>query len=292
MVDPEAPPEYVFYHYHPSLSAAVVFIVIFTFSTIYHMYLLFRRRTWFFIPFVIGGTFECVGYAGRVISSQESPDWTLAPYVMQSLLLLLGPALFAASIYMILGRIILLTDGESCSIIKAKWLTKIFVGGDILSFLAQSTGGGLLAKATSREDVKLGENIIVAGLFIQAGFFGLFLITAGLFHYRISQFPTIRSSSTGLPWKRHLYVLYIASLLITVRNTFRIVEYIMGSDGVLLTNEVYLYVFDAALMAITTVLFNIWHPGSIISKRFCRGARELESQASEHMMVSQKSPAY
>lgn len=62
------------------------------------------------------------------------------PYVMQSLLILLAPAFFAASIYMVLGRIIHLVDGEAHSIIRAKWLTKIFVGGDVLSFLAQSSG--------------------------------------------------------------------------------------------------------------------------------------------------------
>ena len=59
---------------------------------------------------------------------------------MQSLLLLVAPALFAASIYMVLGRIILLTDGEKNSLIRQKWLTKIFVAGDVLSFLVQSGG--------------------------------------------------------------------------------------------------------------------------------------------------------
>jgi RTA1 like protein len=83
---------------------------------------------------------EIIGYIGRVISSRQSPDWTLTPYIMQSLLLLLGPALFAASIYMILARIIRLVDGEKHSIIKIKWLTVIFVTGDVLSFFVQSGG--------------------------------------------------------------------------------------------------------------------------------------------------------
>lgn len=83
---------------------------------------------------------ETIGYVGRVISSRQSPDWTLIPYILQSLLLLLGPALFAASIYMILARIIRLVNGEKHSIIKIKWLTAIFVTGDVLSFFAQSGG--------------------------------------------------------------------------------------------------------------------------------------------------------
>jgi RTA1 like protein len=60
--------------------------------------------------------------------------------MMQILLLLVAPALFAASIYMALGRIISLVDGEDRSIIKRRWLTKIFVAGDVLSFVLQGAG--------------------------------------------------------------------------------------------------------------------------------------------------------
>lgn len=69
---------------------------------------------------------------------------------MQSLLILLAPAFFAASIYMILGRLIVLVDGEAHSPIRVKWLTKIFVGGDVLSFLAQSAGTSLSIFTTSK----------------------------------------------------------------------------------------------------------------------------------------------
>ena len=59
---------------------------------------------------------------------------------MQSLLILVAPALFAASIYMELGRIILLVEGEKHAIIKRRFLTKIFVAGDVLSFITQGSG--------------------------------------------------------------------------------------------------------------------------------------------------------
>lgn len=39
-----------------------------------------------------------------------------------------------------LGRLILLTDGERFTPIRRTWLTKIFVLGDVLSFLAQVMG--------------------------------------------------------------------------------------------------------------------------------------------------------
>ena len=74
------------------------------------------------------------------MSSNETPDWTLGPYILQTLLLLIAPALYAASIYMMLGRIILLTEGEQHSMISQRWLTKIFVAGDVASFLMQGAG--------------------------------------------------------------------------------------------------------------------------------------------------------
>ena len=74
------------------------------------------------------------------MSANESPNWTLGPYVMQSTLLLVAPALFAASIYMELGRVIHLVKGEKHSLVRVNWMTKIFVAGDVLSFLMQASG--------------------------------------------------------------------------------------------------------------------------------------------------------
>ena len=83
---------------------------------------------------------EGIGYIARAFNANETPDWTLGPYVIQALLLLLGPAFFAASIYMILGRIIQLVDAEKHSLIKTRWLTKFFLLGDIISIAAQGIG--------------------------------------------------------------------------------------------------------------------------------------------------------
>jgi hypothetical protein len=62
------------------------------------------------------------------------------PYIIQAVYILIGPALFAASIYMTLGRIILLTDGEHYAMVKQRWLTKVFVTGDIV-FIGMQSGG-------------------------------------------------------------------------------------------------------------------------------------------------------
>lgn len=151
---------YKLYNYSPNLAAAIIFVIAFALTTSFHTFQLIRHKTWYMLAFLIGGfctlpllqeerrlrltmiqTVEVVGYIGRAASATEdNGKWTVGPYVIQSVFLLVAPALFAASIYMILGRIILLTDGESHAIIKRRWLTKFFVFGDVFSFLLQSSG--------------------------------------------------------------------------------------------------------------------------------------------------------
>ncbi|KAL1959731.1 hypothetical protein VTO42DRAFT_1317 [Malbranchea cinnamomea] len=253
--------DWEFYRYDPSLPAAVIFATVFALSTALHFVQLINSRTWFFLALAIGGLFQVIGYIGRAISHSETPNWTLGPYIIQTLFILIAPALFAASIYMELGRIILMVEGEKLSLIKKRFLTKIFVTGDVLSFVMQGGGGGYMAGAKTADGVHTGENIVVGGLFVQIAFFGFFIITSVIFHYRLANNPTVLSHST--PWRRHLYALYGASVLILIRSIFRVIEYLQGNSGYLLSNEVFLYIFDALLMAMVMIIFNLVHPSEI-----------------------------
>lgn len=85
-------------------------------------------------------TVEIVGYIGRALSATETPNWSTTSYTIQSLTLLLGPALLAASIYMVLGRLIRFLEAEHLALIRTKWLTKLFVLGDVISFVTQGAG--------------------------------------------------------------------------------------------------------------------------------------------------------
>ncbi|KAG7150865.1 Protein RTA1 like protein [Verticillium longisporum] len=253
------------YHYHPSEVGAIIFLLAFLVTTLWHCWQLARTRIWIMIPIIAGGIFEMVGYGGRFASGKETPDWTLTPYILQAILLLVAPALFAATVYMELGRIVTLIDGEGHSLIPRKWMTKLFVIGDVLSFFLQGGGGGYQASGTLAA-LKTGANIIIVGLFVQLIFFGIFLIVAVNFHVRVRRAPTARSR-IGIPWEKHLKILYAAGMLIMVRSLFRAIEYLQGFDGYLLNHEVYLYIFDALLMFITMVLFNLVHPVEILGQR-------------------------
>lgn len=123
----------------------------------------------------------------------------------------------------------------------------------------KQTGGGKLANAETPDARSQGENIIIGGLAVQIIFFGLFIITTIIFHRRINAGPTEKSMTLTVPWRRLLTVLYVTSLLILIRSLFRVVEYVMGHDGVLQSKEVYIYLFDILLMSAVAVTFNWFH---------------------------------
>ncbi|KAL4862604.1 hypothetical protein BDV12DRAFT_190294 [Aspergillus spectabilis] len=276
--------EFTFYYYTPSAAAGGIFAGLFGVCTILHIYQLLRTRTWFMIPFAIGGALETVGYIGRILSSTEAPNFTQGPYVMQSALILIAPAFLAASIYMILGRIIAMLDAEKCSIIRLRFLTKLFVTGDVLSFLMQASGAGIMVK--DENSAETGERIIVGGLFVQIIFFAFFVVTAAIFEVRMARQPVAVSPELTSIWRRHMMVLCFTSVLILVRSVIRVVEYLMGYDSYMMRQEVFIYVFDAMLMFIVLLALNWIHP-SEINSAIGRGEKYFK----RILMVHKKKPA-
>jgi hypothetical protein len=166
--------------------------------------------------------------------------------VVQAIPILVAPTLYAASIYIILGRLIRTVRAEHLSLIPAKWVTRSFVTGDVAAFSLQAGGGGIQSAGTL-ELFKTREKIIVAGLFVQIVIFGFFVVTSILFHYRLSRNPTLVAVQGAVPWRRYLWVLYTTSAIILVRSIFRVIEYLQGNGGYLISHEVFLYVFDSIM---------------------------------------------
>ena len=86
-------------------------------------------------------TVEGIGYAARTVSAQQDPGcWTLMPYIISTILVLLGPTLFSATIYMTLGRIVALVHGDKHVLIKQHLITRVFVTGDAVCLFLQCAG--------------------------------------------------------------------------------------------------------------------------------------------------------
>ncbi|OJJ68059.1 hypothetical protein ASPBRDRAFT_160887 [Aspergillus brasiliensis CBS 101740] len=273
---------YELYRYTPSLAAAILFIALFIFITAYHAYQMAQARAWYFTCFVLGGIFQIIGYIARALAHSNTQSVTI--YAMQAILILLAPPLYAATIYMTLGRLIAYLDAERLSLVPIRWLTAVFVTGDVLSFLLQGAGGGIMASGTL-SGMTTGENVIMGGLAVQLIFFSVFVIVTTLFHYRIHQNPTEKSMSTCLArsgwrnpnWETAMIGLYIASMLILIRSIFRMIEYAGGNDGYLMSHEAFSYVFDAMLMFFAMVVISVLHPSKVLGSGAGEKVDERES---------------
>ncbi|OAA75984.1 RTA1 like protein [Akanthomyces lecanii RCEF 1005] len=263
---------YPLWHYIPNRPAAVIFVVLFACATAYHTFVLFKHRLWFCLPFVIGGFFETIGYVGRFLAYDKTGE--LIPYMLQSIFLLLAPILFAASLYMTLGRVIRAVDGDQFSMIRSKWITAIFVTGDIVSFMIQGGGAGILVKADSASSQNTGQNIIVSGLIFQILIFGIFCVVSLSFHLRFARKGLV-NCYLDIPWSSVLVMLYATSGLVMLRNIFRVVEYAMGQDGYLLSTEWCVYVFDGVLMFLAVALFATRYPNRLYPRDRADTAMEL-----------------
>ncbi|KAF7175512.1 hypothetical protein CNMCM7691_008613 [Aspergillus felis] len=261
---------YKLYRYVPSIPAAAIMAAVFGLLAMGHLYRIVNHRAYFFVPFIIGLLFEAAGYIARIFSHFDTN--ALGPYIVQTMLILVAPPLFAASIYMTLGRVILELDAEPASLIRVRWLTKIFVVGDVISFLLQCGGGGYMAAGTL-DAMKTGEHIVIAGLAIQLLWFGFFIVVASLFHWRVVRHPKytvskdLKSQGSGISWPTLMWALYAACVLILVRSVFRVVEFVQGNAGFIMRHEYLLYVFDAVLMALTGIVLGLVFPGSFVSRR-------------------------
>lgn len=64
--------DFKLYRYDPSMAGAVIFVLAFIATTALHFYQMIRTKTYFFVPFVIGGLFEVIGYGAVSLDLHES----------------------------------------------------------------------------------------------------------------------------------------------------------------------------------------------------------------------------
>ena len=218
-------------------------------------------------------TVEIIGYCGRAAAVNMTGQ--LGPYIIQSTFILIPPAFFAATIYMCLGRIIHMVEGDHLSVIRPQIVTKIFVTGDVMSFGVQGSVAGLYVHPNLHT---VTTAVVIVGLAIQLISFMIFGLCAVVFHVRIRRRPTACSSRGDLRWIRTLYMLYAVSVLILIRSVFRIIEYAFGNEGYPITHEWTLYCFDSIPMVLVAITFFIFYPSNLAPKLADDAAIQLESR--------------
>jgi hypothetical protein len=209
-----------------------------------------------------------VGYVFRFLSAGSPAD--LGPYIGQSLCIILPPSLYAATIYMIYGRLVLFVDAAEASIIRPTRVTKIFVCGDVMAFFLQAGGGGMMAQASM---ANMGQKIMLIGLFVQLAFLGLFLGISLVFWRRMTK----SSKRYAIPqygkhtWEALLKMVVGAAVIIILRCIFRVMEFAQGHAGYLASHEIYMYVFDAAPMLGVQIMMHFVYAAEVFGVgRFSR----------------------
>ncbi|KAM0417355.1 hypothetical protein ACHAPT_012671 [Fusarium lateritium] len=164
---------------------------------------------------------------------------------------------------MVYSRLVRALGADKFSLVSPRWTTRIFVVGDLVTLNVQSSGAGLLA---NDERAALGNKIVIAGLILQVLLFIGFMICCLVFHLRYRAHLTDTYAVSHVPWKSCLHMLYWTSIMVLVRNIFRVAEYIMDKEGYLQQKEWPTFVFDSVLMLGVMIAFYIWYPSKLEPK--------------------------
>ncbi|KAI9655479.1 MAG: hypothetical protein M1831_004896 [Alyxoria varia] len=272
----------IIYGYTPSLALGVLGVILFFFSLLLHLAQLFRHRTYYFgVPLAIGCAFETVGYIMRLLSSQEDP-YRIVFFVVQYFFIVVAPVFFSAGIYAVLSAMIRKLGAQYSPILGPKAILATFITADVVATVVQVAGAALIGVAESnREDPTTPNNILLAGLAVQAFSFLVFLILLGVFLWKAKDL--LKSGSAGqiieedrgevAIIKKVPAIFFIAaSLLVYLRTTFRLAETIQGLGSDLQTHEVYF-----GCLEYMPVVLAVWllaypsHPGEWVGRGRMRG---------------------
>ncbi|KAJ5098760.1 hypothetical protein N7532_005761 [Penicillium argentinense] len=253
-----------FYPYTPSATAGYAFMALFGIATIVHTVLTIPFRAAYFIPLILGGICETFGYYGRAWSHESR--FEISSWALQEMLILCAPPLIAATVYMVLGRIIRSFNAEHLSSMRTKWLTFVFVMNDVLCFCTQLGGAGVQVTGDPQV-MSIGKKVVLAGLIFSLVVFAFFILIAVKFHLRLKKFPTpLLILNSDLKWASYMWAMYVACAAMMVRNLVRTIQFGASRTTDVNTKEAYIYVFDAFLMFLSMLVLIIYHPGKLIKK--------------------------
>ncbi|KAK0118343.1 hypothetical protein ONS95_012633 [Cadophora gregata] len=206
--------------YDPSLPLAIVFTIIYTIPLAWQFYLtVVKYRACYFSVVIVGAAFEVGGYISRAVSVEK--DEEIPPYAVSSSLIVLAPLFIAAGNYLLLTRLCTRVLPEHITHIyrlPLRKLTKIFVASDIVTLLIQVSGTSI-ASSNDWEGgmVRVGEDILIAGLAIQCSSLVVFLAILWKFWTLAN---TQQRDNAGNGWRLVVRAVAISCLLILVSALF------------------------------------------------------------------------
>ncbi|BGP38662.1 hypothetical protein JCM10450v2_002612 [Rhodotorula kratochvilovae] len=259
--------------YIPNQAASLVGAAFYLVSAAVMWLHFFRSgRPWFLVILPVGMTLMVAGFLLRFYYAMGENSTKLMWYISFYSLLLLAPCAFLATDYIILprlGRAMGDQIASSAFLVPVRFLLKFFVCSDVVTFLIQMGGGGLMAGG-DKDKSELGTKVMIVGLIAQLISFGFYTIVLSVFgwrvhrHYghlvrptqpwRFTRFNPLSSAPVS-DWRLLFWILVVTCVGILVRSVFRTIESAQGHDGYLATHEGWFYLFDALPLWIAMSLF-------------------------------------
>ncbi|KIW18800.1 hypothetical protein PV08_03089 [Exophiala spinifera] len=261
------PVELSIYGYRPSLPLSISLIALYGVCGFVQIALGWRYKTWGYMSAMLLGCIdEILGYVGRILMYKN--PWNHGGFIMQIVLITIGPVFFSAAIYVMLSQIVTYISPKH-SRFDPRLFYYIFIPCDIVSLILQAIGGAM--SSTSDGSSSAGVNIALAGLAFQVA--TLVAFVAMTVDYFVRSREVWRSAHLPLKFKVFVSFLALATLLILIRCCYRVYELNEGytrHSGALRDQTLFI-ALEAAMVIAAAYALVIGHPGQV----FYSGPRRL-----------------
>lgn len=238
--------------------ASAAFAVLFTISSILHIFQNSKYKSWFVLwllpcaSVILTAGFICLDY--NAYKPQNDSTFTASQGLLFS-----GVPIISASLYTLLSRLI--ATQPQLSPFRPYVLGFIFICliSAIISLTAQGASS-FFSPTAPHSSAKAGLALLQASLVLQLFFNVVFIGILAVFHRRCFT-AKVFHEGRDKTMKPLAFTLYASATLILVRNIFRTVQLFSPLHSPAWKVEAFFWIFDATPLLICTLVLNFWHPG-------------------------------
>ncbi|KAJ5096806.1 hypothetical protein N7456_007527 [Penicillium angulare] len=252
-----------FYGYLPSKPVAL-------FGTIYFGIIMLacliqivfgKYKHYWMITLALAAAGEAIGWGGRLWAHFEPATWM--PFMIQISSLIISPVFISAADYVLFCKIVKNTGTRLFHIpTKLFWIGFIIL--DIISLAIQTVGGVLVSSAQNYDQLNHGSSIMRSGIIFQFSNTVLFVILLFGTAFRLRANGIKLLPIAGWP---AIAAIWVSTVMVFVRNAYRIAELSGGWNGHLMRTEWYLVGLDMVPMVVAVGAFVVFSPSLFFDDR-------------------------
>ncbi|KAI8292697.1 hypothetical protein K4K60_000051 [Colletotrichum sp. SAR11_57] len=209
-----------FWPYVPSFEGNLALAILFGLSALVHLVqaVMYKQRYCWVI--IMAGVWETSAFVLRTLGAKNGR--VLPFYIISSLTFMLAPLWINAYAYMVGARIVHFSlPDRRVFRIKASYMTKLFVGADLVCFGVQGAGGSMLSGQGSASTMQTGKVLYTAGCIVQLIFIAVFTAVVVQLHVKVRKNPPSAWNANSL---QLIWVIYIVLILIFVSTSMSVLK--------------------------------------------------------------------